>query len=1542
LTPNEPTAAKKPGKPSRRYPAALDEREAELAELRRQRTATAEILRVISQTPTDPQPVFERIVMAASRTLRCDMAVMLLREGDVYVHTAAATPEGLVPDFAPERFPIDASANFPSRALLAKTMLHLPDWSQIDLPKHERWIHETFGITSALYWPLLRDDESIGVLVFAGTRPNLFGPGEIAQAESFRDQALIAIDNARLFEETQRALERQTATAEILKVIASSPSDVQPVFEAIATTANHLLCGISTAVWRFVDGTMFLVAFTRTNPAADETLQASFPRPLAEMPPFLPVLDGRTQQVADIEAPSGVPALLRDLGRLRGFRSILFTPLMSNGAAIGMITVTRKEPGAFVPVDVQLLRTFADQAVIAVNNVGLFNETHEALEQQKAASEVLQVISRSTFDLDLVFQTLVENAVRLCGARTGMIFRRDGPIMRVAAADGATPEFVAYVQSNPIAPGRGAITGRAALEGRTVHVLDIEKDPEYTYGGLSLERYRSIVAVPLMRNGAPVGVFTLWRHHVQAFTPRQIALVETFADQAVVAIENVRLFNETQEALRQQTATADILTVIASSPNNIQPVLDKIVETACRLCNAYDAAALLREGDRLRPAAHYGPIPLTFASQEISREWAAGRAVIEGRAIHIDDFAKQVDEYPVGAALASATGSGAMLWRATLVMPLMREGEAIGVIGLRRAEPAAFSEGQIELLKTFSDQAVIAIENVRLFDEVQARTKELTEALEHQTATSEVLAAISSSPTEVQPVFDAIARSATELCGATSGGVDLFDGELIHLASHHNWSPKALEAMRQVYPAAPSRGFASARAILTRSVVHIPNISEDPEYTATPVIEIGFRSVLAVPMLREGEPIGAIALVRLEPRPFTDRQIALLQTFAEQAVIAINNVRLFDEVQAKTHDLEEALAQQTATADVLKVISRSAFDLDAVLKTLTDSARSLSGASLAAVFMRDGDVLRIRAESGFSPALIEYAQARPIRAGRETFTGRAALSGELVHIPDVLADPDYDYGEAPRFFEYRAGIGVPLLRAGGVDGVFALMRPQPGAFTPRQIEMARAFADQAVIAIENARLFNEVQAKTKDLEEALQQQTATANVLKVISRSAFDLQAVLTTLAQSARELCGASRVTLLVREGDAMRLKAESGNTPEMIAFLDAHPIRSGRETITGRMLLTGEAVHVSDVLADPEYEYGDAPRIGDYRAALSVPLMREGRVEGALTLTRPDPGPFSEREIEMVRTFADQAIIAIENARLFGEVQARTRELTASLDDLRKAQDRLIQSEKLASLGQLTAGIAHEIKNPLNFVNNFSNLSRELLDELREQLVKGRFDAHARTEVDELVATIASNLDKVAQHGGRADSIVKNMLLHAREGSGERATVNVNAIVEEALNLAYHGARAEKPGFEVTISRSLDPNVGQAELFHQEITRVLLNLISNAFYATLRRRVLEGDGYEPTVVAFTRDLGERVEIAIRDNGTGIPDEVRAKIFNPFFTTKPAGEGTGLGLSLSHDIVVKQHGGAIDVESEPGSTTFIVRLPRADPSARWKSGGIH
>ena len=328
---------------------------------------------------------------------------------------------------------------------------------------------------------------------------------------------------------------------------------------------------------------------------------------------------------------------------------------------------------------------------------------------------------------------------------------------------------------------------------------------------------------------------------------------------------------------------------------------------------------------------------------------------------------------------------------------------------------------------------------------------------------------------------------------------------------------------------------------------------------------------------------------------------------------------------------------------------------------------------------------------------------------------------------------------------------------------------------------------------------------------------------------------------------------------------------------------------------------------------------------------MLRDGKAIGVLSLTRHEVRPFTDKQLELVSTFADQAAIAIENVRLFESVEARTRELAASLEDLRTTQDRLVQTQKLASLGQLTAGIAHEIKNPLNFVNNFSGVSAELIDELQEALEDVSLNEKRRSEITELTDTLRGNLDKVVQHGKRADAIVKNMLLHSREGSGEHRLVDINAIVEESLNLAYHGARAEKQGFNITLQRSLDPAAGEADVFPQDITRVLLNLISNGFYAATKRRAASNGGdYEPTLAAATKNLGDRVEITIRDNGTGIPPDVKEKMFNPFFTTKPAGEGTGLGLSISHDIIVKQHGGSIEVDTQPGEfTEFTITLPR-------------
>ena len=639
---------------------------------------------------------------------------------------------------------------------------------------------------------------------------------------------------------------------------------------------------------------------------------------------------------------------------------------------------------------------------------------------------------------------------------------------------------------------------------------------------------------------------------------------------------------------------------------------------------------------------------------------------------------------------------------------------------------------------------------------------------------------------------------------------------------------------------------------------------------------------------------------------------------------------LREQLDHRTRALEDALQQQSATSEVLSIIRQSPSDAQPVFDAIVQSASRLCGAIFGVVYLcDDDDRLRIVATNNFTPSATTYLHElqQLKRPERSHLGGRAVLDRKIVHVPDVLEDPEYSH-ELALAGGWRAVIAVPLLHDGIPLGALTAAKAEPGPFSDRQIKLLKTFADQAVIAIENTRLLNE-------LRESLQQQIATADVLKVISRSTFDLRTVLQTLVASAAGLCDADNATI-TREKDGAFYRAEAyGFSREFMDYVEDIPIKAERGSASGRALLEGRVVHIPDVKADPEYTWGKAQKLGDFRTIVAVPMLREGVPIGVLTLSRSEVRPFTDKQIELLTTFADQAAIAIENVRLFESVEARTRELATSLEDLRTTQDRLVQTQKLASLGQLTAGIAHEIKNPLNFVNNFSSVSVELIDELRQALTGAQLDGKLQAEISDIADTLQGNLDKVVQHGKRADAIVKNMLLHSREGSGEHRVVDINTLVEESLNLAFHGARAEKQGFTITLERTLDPAAGAADVFPQDITRALLNLISNGFYAATKRKAeVNGGDYEPTLTAATKNLGNRVEITIRDNGTGIPAEVKEKVFNPFFTTKPAGEGTGLGLSISHDIIVKQHGGSIEVDTEPGEFTEVrIVLPRTAAS---------
>jgi len=1122
-------------------------------------------------------------------------------------------------------------------------------------------------------------------------------------------------------------------------------------------------------------------------------------------------------------------------------------------------------------------------------------ELDEARQQQAATADVLKVISQSGAELGPVLDTLVAAAARICLAESGFIFRLQDGLCRMVASFGIPAEYKDFQARNPIALGRGTLAGRTVLERRAVHIEDAAADPEYTrIEAVQLGNQRTMLGVPLVRDDALIGVITLARSRVEAFSEKEIELVGTFADQAVIAIENARLLSELRQrttdlskALDQQTATSEVIQGITSSPGELEPVFQAILTHATRLCEASYGAMWLKEGDRFRNAAFHGALPAAYIEQwrsaTVGRTAPMGRVAQSRKPLQIADLREDqtyLDSYPLTVTAVDVAGI-----RTLAVVPMLKEDEFVGGISIYRKEVRPFTDKQIELVQNFANQAVIAIEITRLLNELRQRTDDLSEALEQQTATSEVLEVISSSPGELEPVFQAMLVNATRLCEAKFGAMYLSEGTVFRIVAMHNVPPAFAEMRRRnpVFRANPR--IALARAAATKQTVQIDDVQAEPGYfdplpgfsTSQIAMLAGARTVLAVPMLKESELVGVIAIYRQEVRPFTEKQIGLVQNFGSQAVIAIENTRLLNE-------LRESLQQQTATSQVLQVISSSPGELDPVFQAMLENATRICGAQLGNLILYENGVFRYVAMYGAPPAFAELRRRDPIIRPRSgALLDRIIKTKKAAHVADIGAENANDSKEIVELAGARSVVLVPMLKEGELIGAIGIYRQEVKPFSDKQIELVTNFASQAVIAIENTRLLNE-------LRESLQQQTATADVLKVISRSTFDLKSVLQTLVESAARVCEADQAAITRQIGGKFFRAEAYGFSPEFIDFVRDIPIAAEPGTVLGRALLKGTISHIPDVLADPDYTGAEAQKRGGFRTVLGVPMLREGVPIGLLALTRCEVRPFTDKQIELVTTFADQAAIAIENVRLFEEIQDKNRQLQQASEH---------KSQFLASM-------SHELRTPLNAIIG-----------LTEMMVTNaaRFGTEKALEP----------LRRVNAAGTHLLSLINEILDLSKIEAGKLELnpepVNLARLIDEVIGTA--GQLAEKNQNRLVVEAK--ENLGAVNADPMRLKQILLNLLSNACKFTK-------EGEVAVRVRKVADGREWIELAVADSGIGMTAEQQAKLFQDFtqadsLTARRYG-GTGLGLAISRKLA-RMMGGDVTVTSEPGKgSVFTVRLP--------------
>jgi GAF domain-containing protein len=1070
--------------------------------------------------------------------------------------------------------------------------------------------------------------------------------------EALQQQRVTADKNAQLLNELRESSQQQTATSEVLQVITSSPGDLEPVFAAMLEKAVRICEAKFGSVYRCEAGTFRFVANHNVPPALAEQARRSVFRPSAKHYFGRMLATKAVVQVADLMAEQGYidrrPEYVASV-ELGGVRTYLMVPILKESELIGAFIMGRQEVRSFTDKHIELVKNFAAQAVIALEIARLLNELRrrtadlaESLEQQTATSEVLQIISSSPGELDLVFETMLANAAHLCEAKYGFLWVSEGDGLRPVAYHGVRSEFVAaYPRDLVLRPEPDLPLARLIRTKQLVHVLDAREEPGY------IRRYppfvpmieiggaRTMLLVPMLKEDVLVGAIAFYRKEVRSFTDKQISLVQNFASQAVIAIENARLLNELRQrmadltvSLEQQTATSDVLRVISSSTGELEPVFDAILENATRLCEAKFGILMMAEGDAYRlGAVHDAPQAfIEFMKRgpvRPSPHITFGRAVTTRRVAQTTDITIEqpyLQGDPLAVAAAELGG-----YRTVLAVPMLKESEVKGALVFFRQEVRAFDEKQIDLVKNFAAQAVIAIENARLLNELRERTTDLTESLEQQTATSEVLRAISGSPGDLQPVFAAMLENAVRICDAKFGNIYRWDGDRLRLVAAHN-TPRAFVEHRDRSPRPRHPSDPVSRMLRTKTTVHVTDVVAEQAYVErdpaiVAAVELGgIRTALCVPLLNESEVVGAFALFRGEVRPFTDKQIALVQNFAAQAVIAIENTRLLNELRQRTDDLSkrttdlsESLEQQTATSKVLDVISRSAFDLTAVFETVAESSVRLCEAYRAFIYRFDGELLRLAVAHNTPQEFKEFVEQSPIRPGRHSCAARAALERRTIHIPDILADPEYTYG-ARAFFPTKGAtvLGVPILKGDDLLGVMIIYHEEIRPFTDSQIALVETFADQAAIAIENVRLLDALRHRTDELERSVEELRALGEVSQAVN-STLDLETVLSTIVAKAVQLSGTEAGAIYVLDGQQreFHLRATYGMDQELIDALTRQHIGLEESNVT-LALTQREPTQIADLKEQS-------------RSALNDIILRAGlrTAGGAVAARRGDRRP-------------------------------------------------------------------------------------------------------------------------------------------------------------------------------------------------------------------------------------------------------------------------------------------------------------------------------